>query len=154
MEMFEEPTPVAPVRDLLPEKLSGEQLSALLPKIPAIKAILKFLEEEAVRRLANGLEDAPADYKLVRGTSRRRWRTDIPQAELVQALIDKGIEPWQKKMTTLTEVETLHGKGSIDDLLEKPEPAPRLVPCTAKGVAWSPTDAALAAFDAEDDSDD
>ena len=85
------------------------------------KYIENFLDALKIN-LKQALEDGaihPA-VKLIEKRGRRSWRDDIPEEEIAEALIEKGLTtPWQNKLCGLTYAEkALKGKSYINELVE------------------------------------
>lgn len=125
----------APVRQLTVGKLTDGELGVLLSKVDAIESLVKALRKEGMTRALEG--SPPPGTKLIESRTNRRWRKDMPEAELAEALKDLGVEPWVPKLTTLSAAESWAGKGRLDHLIEKPPGSPKLVSESTKGKPYA-----------------
>lgn len=116
-----------------PEALTPEQFQLVLERGDAVMDWIRAVHEHAIHLLDTG-HDVPG-YKLVEGRSHRRW-TDEEAAEKYLAnkrlkkderLKMKVISPAQaeKKLKAMGKLDRAR---KLDELIEKPEGKPKLVP--------------------------
>lgn len=111
------------------DSLSVDQIEKISKHSKEIIKWLKSVEELAYNMATNGYNFK--ELKLVEGRSRRYWIDD--EEHVAQELSSRGVvEPFNKKLKGITEVERELGKGAIDDLTEKPVGKPTLVPIEDK----------------------
>jgi hypothetical protein len=116
----------APLEPTAPELLSVDEIAKLLPKLSMIKSWANDVEEHAHKTLAAG--GVVPGYKLVEGRSNRQWVDDDQAAKV---LVDKGYDPFTKKVISPTQAEKLLGRtkaAEIADLVVKPRGKPSLAP--------------------------
>lgn len=104
-------------------------------KLVELAPLLRKLLDAAEKRLFELTElGEETGYKIVEGRSNRRWRKELKEEEIaaaIAALAEFDGEPfdvYKKSLVSFTAVEERFGKGSIDELLEKPPGKPTLVP--------------------------
>lgn len=110
-----------------PSTLDAQDIAEILPKIDQLTSwandVKAYAFEEATAwRIIPG-------YKLVEGRSTRKF-TD--ESKVAQAVLDIGLDPYEKKLLTITAMSKLLGKKQFNDLLGglifKPSGKPQLVP--------------------------
>lgn len=142
---------IAPERVLTTQQLTPEIIARVLDAAPAIEAIIGECRNRALQMHLRGDKDAPSGYKVIEGQSRRRWRKDMTEEQIAAALIEESmLDPYQRKITTITDAEGWCGKGKIDHLVEKPPGSPKLVPASAKGKPMLATREIFADLDDDD----
>jgi hypothetical protein len=114
----------------MPHLMSGDEVAALLPKLPLLKSWAADVEEYALNTLAQG--GVIPGYKLVEGRSIRQWEPD--EALVARCLAEAGLGDdaiYTKKLISPTQAEKVLGRakaGEIADLVVKPRGKPTLAP--------------------------
>lgn len=113
-----------------PEKLTLEEVSFLLPRLPDIERWAKDLQEYALRAALAGTE-VPG-MKLVEGRSVRQWSDRAPDLLHGCGLADDEI--YSQKLVGIGEIEKRLGKKHVvfDLATVKPQGKPVLVPDSDK----------------------
>ena len=110
-----------------PSTLDLSDIADILPKIDQLTSWTNDLKAYALEEAKSG-RTIPG-YKLVEGRSTRKF-TDEDQ--VAQAVLDIGLDPYEKKLLTITAMTKLLGKKQFNDLLGslifKPSGKPQLVP--------------------------
>lgn len=119
--------------DSIPGVMTPDQIAALLPKLPRIKAwaegLLAFARDEAQRG-----QQYPG-WKLVAGRSVRKWSDEEQVAKVLEA---EGVDPWNRKLIGITDAEKAVGKKHrVFELTVKAEGAPVLVPESDKRAEFN-----------------
>lgn len=120
----------APLEVSVPERLTPDEIAALLPRLPLLKSWANEVEEYATSVLAQG--GVVPGYKLVEGRSLRQWEPD--EDIVAECLIEIGMAPdsiFTRKLVSPSQAEKLLGKakaGEIADLVVKPRGKPSLAP--------------------------
>lgn len=110
------------------------RLAEMLNQAPLFRAILNAVEEAATQAALSGAE-IPG-YKLIAGTSRRKWVEDA-EAKLKSKRVPKKVTH-EQKLISFSKLEKLEGgkyKEIVNELTEKPEATPKLVPASHKAPA-------------------
>lgn len=135
----------------LPELLAVEEVAALLPALPRIRAWAKDMEDWALAQARDHGVHFPG-YKLVEGRSVRK----IVDAEGADKALEKAgydAEDVYKtpELKPIGQLEKLLGKQGFEDLLgayvEKPAGKPTLVPESDKRPEINGTESAIADFE-------
>lgn len=98
------------------------QLSKLIPHLNSIGKWIKALEVRALDELLSGHE--LPNYKLVEGRSIRKWVDEDQAEKILSATI--GDRAYSKKVISPTQAEKIVEKGSIDNLIIKPQGKPTM----------------------------
>jgi hypothetical protein len=110
-----------------PETISDEQLAAIILQSEKIEDFIKAARGFALNRVLSG-KPLPG-LKAVLGSTRRKWIND--EREIIGKLSSLGVteaQLYQKpKLTTLTAIEKIVGKGRLDGLTEETVAKPVLV---------------------------
>ena len=117
-----------------PDKLSNEELAALLHVLDGLEAYHKEVKEYTLTHALQG-EKFPG-FKLVAGRSNRSWKNwEQAEKQAVENGIDRN-ELYDVKPKSLAAIERLMGKKKfkeiMSDQIEKPEGKPTLVEITDK----------------------
>lgn len=110
-----------------PSTLDAQDIAEILPKIDQLTSWANDVKAYAFEEATSGR--AIPGYKLVEGRSTRKF-TD--ESKVAQAVLDIGLDPYEKKLLTITAMTKLLGKKQFNDLLGglifKPSGKPQLVP--------------------------
>lgn len=110
-----------------PSTLDAQDIAEILPKIDQLTSWANDVKAYAFEEATAG-RIIPG-YKLVEGRSTRKF-TD--ESKVAQAVLDIGLDPYEKKLLTITAMSKLLGKKQFNDLLGglifKPSGKPQLVP--------------------------
>ena len=110
-----------------PSSLDAQDIAEILPKIDQLTSWANDVKAYAFEEAKAG-RTIPG-YKLVEGRSTRKF-TD--ESKVAQAVLDIGLDPYEKKRLTITAMTKLLGKKQFNDLLGglifKPSGKPQLVP--------------------------
>ncbi|MCG7329931.1 DUF2800 domain-containing protein [Streptococcus cristatus] len=110
-----------------PSTLDAQDIAEILPKIDQLTSWANDVKAYAFEEATSG-RTIPG-YKLVEGRSTRKF-TD--ESKVAQAVLDIGLDPYEKKLLTITAMTKLLGKKQFNDLLGglifKPSGKPQLVP--------------------------
>lgn len=104
-----------PLEELVKKLTLDEQVDLFLKK-SRIEDVLKAVAGNLHRAFETGITHPK--LKLVRTNGRRKWKEDIDVADGLKKL--GVVDPWQKKLKGLTEIEREVGKGKLDGLTETP----------------------------------
>lgn len=126
--------------DFSPEvsKLTTAQKVRIFEVKKQVEHFLDAIELDILGMLNRG-EKVPG-YKLVEGRSVRQWKDEELVASKLQAA---QIDPWQKKLITITEAERKIGKEAVDSLTVKSVPKLQVAPVSDKRPAVRPDSEAL-----------
>jgi hypothetical protein len=119
------------------DKLTLDEIGALLPKLGEIQTWAKALEEYAFQEALKG-QSVPG-HKLVRGRSTAKWAPNAMAKVLALPEADELIKR-EPVLVGITVARKVLGKTNplMDELLVKPKGKPALVPETDRRVAVSP----------------
>lgn len=108
------------------------ELAHTLRNLPVLEGWIKNVREFAYQEAEAGR--VPPGFKLVPKRASRKWRVED---EVATYLTAQGIDPWDKKLITITEAEKALGKkGALPDTLTVKESSGHtLVPDTDKREA-------------------
>lgn len=110
-----------------PSTLDAQDIAEILPKIDQLTSWANDVKAYAFEEAKAG-RTIPG-FKLVEGRSTRKF-TD--ESKVAQAVLDIGLDPYEKKLLTITAMTKLLGKQQFNDLLSglifKPSGKPQLVP--------------------------
>ena len=110
-----------------PSTLDAQDIADILPKIDQLTSWANDVKAYAFEEATSG-RTIPG-YKLVEGRSTRKF---IDENKVAQAILDIGLDPYEKKLLTITAMTKLLGKKQFNDLLGglifKPSGKPQLVP--------------------------
>lgn len=127
-----------------PDLLTDEEIEALLPHLDGLVKWAKQVSDYALQQALAGKEYK--GYKVVEG---RSLRTFTDEDKVVAALKAAGYPEeviYERRLLTLTSLETLCGKKKFANILGefvvKPTGKPALVPETDKRPVYSPNSAA------------
>lgn len=128
--------------------LTNEQITVLLPHLDGIISWAKQVQDYALKKALEG--ENFEGFKVVEGRSNRKFKDDEKVAEL---LLGEGFDEnviYEKKLATLSKIETLVGKKKfpllLGDLVEKAPGKPALVPESDKRPKYTPEITAAADF--------
>lgn len=128
--------------------LTNEQITGILPHLDGIISWAKQVQDYALKKALEGEEFE--GFKVVEGRSNRKFTDDEKVADI---LLGEGFDEniiYEKKLATLTKIETLVGKKKFPDLLgelvEKAPGKPALVPESDKRPKYTPEITAVADF--------
>lgn len=132
-----------------PDLLTKEQIETLLPELDGIISWAKQVQEYALEQALKGVKYK--GFKVVEGRSIRTF-TNVDK--VVDRLIGEGYDEgllFERKLKTLTQIESLVGKKNFEpllgDLVEKPQGKPTLVDESDKRPEFNPTTSAIADFE-------
>lgn len=110
-----------------PSTLDAQDIAEILPKIDQLTSWANDVKAYAFEEATAG-RIIPG-YKLVEGRSTRKF-TD--ESKVAQTVLNIGLDPYEKKLLTITAMTKLLGKKQFNDLLGglifKPSGKPQLVP--------------------------
>jgi hypothetical protein len=109
------------------EALPHDQIARYLDMVPTVEAFIKDLQQLAHGLLEEG-QPVPG-YKLVPKRAIRKWTTD--EAKVAAWLEANGVEPWVRKLPTITEVEKVLKKAKVELPAE-------LAPAVSSGSTLAP----------------
>ena len=133
-----------------PAMLTDDEIAEVLAKADDLAAWAKdvwaYAEQEAINN-----EKRFAGFKLIEGTSKRKYTDEAKIAETVLATGEYDeTQIYSKSLISLTAMEQLLGKKKfaevLDGLWEKPAGKPKLVPESHKKPEWNRNDAAMKDF--------
>ena len=114
-----------------PDSLEDDEINVILGKVDALVAWASDVKSYALQRALDGY--AWDEWKVVEGRSNRRF-TD--EKAVVEAVTAAGYDPYEKRIRSLTELQSLMGKKRFEETLGafivKPAGKPALVPRTDK----------------------
>lgn len=109
-----------------PDTLEDDEVNVILSKLDDLVSWAGDVKEYALQRALSGY--AWEDWKVVAGKSNRRYTDEGAVAEALTAI---GIDPYQRKLVPLTDMEKEMGKKKFQEVLGKyvikPEGKPVLV---------------------------
>lgn len=120
--------------------LSDDEISDILEKTPALVEWANSIQEYARDRAINHGKTWPG-FKLVEGTSRRKWLDEDAVAEAIFSKIPEASEDqiYDLKLKSITQIEKIFGKKvvaeQLSDVITKPQGKPTLVPISDKRPA-------------------
>jgi hypothetical protein len=120
--------------------LSDDEIADILKKIPALVEWANSIQAYAQERAINQGKVWPG-FKLVEGTSRRKWLDEDAVAEAIFSKIPEASEDqvYDMKLKTITQIEKIFGKKvvaeQLSDVIVKPQGKPTLVPISDKRPA-------------------
>jgi hypothetical protein len=109
------------------ESLPHDQIARYLDMVPTVEAFIKDLQQLAHGLLEEG-QPVPG-YKLVPKRAIRKWTSD--EAKVAAWLEANGVEPWVKKLPTITDVEKVLKKS-------KTQLPAELAPAVSSGSTLAP----------------
>ncbi len=111
--------------------LSSDEISEILSKIDGLISWANDLKEFALNEALKGKDIS--GYKLVEGRSNRKYSSEDT---VIQVLEEAGLDPFEKKLLSITELQKRIGKTHFDELVGphvmKPPGKPTLVPRSDK----------------------
>lgn len=128
------------------ELLTDDEIADILTKIGQLVEWANSIKEYATEQAINNKKVWPG-YKLVEGTSRRKW---IDEDKVIEAIYERFPEATEDqvmdmKLRSITNIEKEFGKKivaeKLNDLIVKPQGAPILVPISDKRPALGAEDA-------------
>lgn len=123
-----------------PALLSDEEIADILEKTPALVEWANSVQEYAQDQAINHNKIWPG-FKLVEGTSRRKWVDEDKVAEAIFSKIPEASEDqiYDMKLKAITDIEKIFGKKvvaeKLSDVIIKPQGKPVLVPISDKRPA-------------------
>lgn len=147
--LYEEQMKIAQYEFIDSKFLSDEEVSDVIKRAPAliewVNSVIEYAQEKAI----NENKQWPG-YKLVEGTSRRKWTDEDKATEAIFARCPELSEDqvFNMKLNSITTIEKLIGKKKFAELLGdvviKPQGKPTLVPIEDKrpalGIAQAQAD--------------
>lgn len=128
------------------ELLTDEEIADILTKVGQLVEWANSIKEYATEQAINNKKVWPG-YKLVEGTSRRKW---IDEDKVIEAIYERfpgatEDQVMDMKLRSITNIEKEFGKKivaeKLKDLIVKPQGAPTLVPISDKRPALGAEDA-------------
>lgn len=122
------------------ELLTDDEIADILTKINSLVEWASSIKEYATNQAINNGKVWPG-YKLVEGTSRRKW---VDEDKVIEAIYERFPEATEDqvmdmKLRSITNIEKEFGKKlvaeKLNDLIVKPQGAPTLVPLSDKRPA-------------------
>ncbi len=118
----------------LPDELNDTEIEVVLSKVDNLISWAKDIKDYALAQALDGKEWS--DYKLVEGRSVRKYANDD---EVIQAVLNAGLDPYEKKLMGITGMTKALGKKKFEELLGgmiiKPQGKLTLVPISDKRQA-------------------
>lgn len=118
----------------LPPLLEDSEIEVILSRVDELVAWASDIKEYALQQAVSGKEWH--GWKLVEGRSNRKYTNETA---VIQAVVDAGFDPFEKKLLGITAMQKLLGKARFEELLagfiEKPQGKPTLVPESDKRPA-------------------
>lgn len=109
-----------------PDRLEEDEINEILGKLESLKSWAEDIKEYAMQKALSGY--AWADWKLVEGRSNRAFTDEEEAARLFE---EAGFDPYERKVKSLTAMETAMGKKQFREklggLVIKPQGKPTLV---------------------------
>lgn len=111
-----------------------EKIGAFLDFVPYLKDLINKVEGRAITEILNGRMKIPG-WKIVEGRSQRSFPKDRT-TEIAAALIEMGLDPWEKKLIGIGATESLlkakgfkkpEAKKKIEHLVVMSKPGKNLV---------------------------
>ena len=110
-----------------PPLLTDDEIEEVLEKVDDLTAWANAIKDYALHEAMNGKKWK--NWKLVEGRSNRKFSDDQAVAE---AVIAAGLDPYEKKLLSITELQKRIGKTTFAEVVErfviKPAGKPTLVP--------------------------
>lgn len=123
----------------IPPLLSDDEIAEILAKVDELVSWANDIKEFALSEALKGKEWE--GWKLVEGTSRRKYTDEDKVAEVVLAA---GEDPYEQKVLGISAMEKRLGKAKFNQLLSslviKPQGKPSLVPESTNKPAWRSVD--------------
>lgn len=119
-----------------PDTMTDEHRRDLLDNKKLIVDFLSAVEEDVYDRLHSG--KSFEGYKLIEGRTTRKWKDGAEDA-LVNEL---GGAAYNTKLIGITEAQRQIGKDKVDELTERTQGSPKLVPESHKSPAYTAFDQA------------
>lgn len=120
----------------LPVLLEDIEIEVILSQVDELTAWANDIKEYALKQAIGGKEWH--GWKLVEGRSVRKFSDE---EQVIRAVCEAGLDPFEKKLLGITAMQKLLGKTQFDELLsgfvEKPKGKPVLVPESDKRPAVS-----------------
>ena len=144
--LYEKQVEIAKYEFQDPMLLSDEEIADVLEKAPKLVEWANSVQEYAQDMAVNKGKVWPG-FKLVEGTSRRKWLDEDKVAEEIFNKFPEATEDqvYDLKLKTITQIEKLFGKKIVDEQLSevivKPQGKPTLVPVSDKRAALGTEDA-------------
>lgn len=129
-----------------PALLSDDEIADVLTKVPTLVEWANSVQEYAQLEAINNNKVWPG-FKLVEGTSRRKWDDEDKVAEAIFNNIPEASEDqvYTTKLKSITDIEKIFGKKTVaeklSDVIIKPQGKPTLVPISDKRPALGIEDA-------------
>lgn len=114
-----------------PAKLTDGEVEEILAKVDDLVSWANDIKEYALKAALNGKQWN--EWKIVQGRSNRKYIND---SAVEAAVLAAGLDPYNKKLLTITEMQKRIGKEKFNELVSpfitKPPGAPTLVPRSDK----------------------
>ena len=111
----------------LPPLLTDSEIEVVLSRADQLVSWASDIKDYALQQAISG--KVWNGWKLVEGRSNRKYTND---ADVIQAVIDAGFDPYEKKLLGITAMQKRLGKSRFDELLSgyitKPQGKPTLAP--------------------------
>lgn len=111
----------------MPDTLDDFEISAILPRIDELIKWSNNIKDYALSNASSGTHFD--GFKIVEGRSNRKYKDNEAVAKIVE---DAGFDPYEKKLLSITAMNSLLGKKKFEellgDLIYKPPGKPALVP--------------------------
>lgn len=111
----------------MPDTLNDFEISAILPRIDELIKWGNDIKDYALSKASSGTHFD--GFKIVEGRSNRKYKDNEAVAKIVE---DAGFDPYEKKLLSITAMNSLLGKKKFEellgDLIYKPPGKPALVP--------------------------
>lgn len=128
------PMAVEQAQNLGAPLMSNDELARVMDLADGAISYFKDVKAYAMREIQQGHK--VGDWKLVEGRSKRGWRKDVPETEIVDALEESGVpedDCFTKKIITPPKAEAFLGKKNftktvVSTLVFKPPGKPKLAP--------------------------
>lgn len=120
------------------DKLTPDEVAAILKNEKAIKDWLAGVAQLAQQMLEHGKDVTGGAYKLVAGRSSRKWASDDVAATKLQSMGYDADDLYSRKLLSPAQAEKLVGKANkenLADLIVKEEGKPTLAPSDDKRPA-------------------
>ena len=136
-----------------PLLISPEEAGKILEMAADMKAWLGDLENLVFTNLMDGTP--VTGWKLIEGRSNRKLRDEEKVVEAMKAAGYDEALLYDRKLITLTQMESDFGKKAVadvlGDLITKPKGKPTLAPASSKKPEYKPDEQVLKAFDEQED---
>ncbi|MFA5660656.1 MAG: DUF2800 domain-containing protein, partial [Bacilli bacterium] len=111
--------------------LADDEIEEILSKVDHLVSWANDIKTYALNAAIRGKQWQ--NWKIVQGRSNRKYSNETAVAEVVK---EAGLDPYEQKLVTITELERRIGKARFNELLAhliiKPEGKPTLVPRSDK----------------------